>query len=105
MKFANVMSATLLVRCNASRRAVFFLQSLIALVFVIHVSTGSALNEISVLDKLASQILIYLGFEWFAERHEGTRVTVSVVAVQGSSRTQTVGQIEIIIWSEGCSLK
>lgn len=84
-KTRQCMSATLLVHCITSRKEVFFLHSVIAWVFVIHVSTGSALHEISGLDKLASQILIYLGSEQFAERHKGTRITVSAITVQGSS--------------------
>jgi hypothetical protein len=47
------VSVTLLVHCLTSRKSVFFLHSVIAWVFVIHVSTGSALHEISGLDKLA----------------------------------------------------
>ena len=61
-KIRQCLSATLFVHCITSRKAVLFLHTVITWVFVIHVSTGSALHEISGLDKLASQILIYLGF-------------------------------------------
>jgi len=80
------MSATLLVHCITSRKALFFLHSIIVSVFVIHGSTDSAAPEILGFDKLASKILIYMGFQQFAERHKGTRITVPVITVQGSSR-------------------
>ena len=62
-KIRQCVSDKLFVHCITSRKAVLLLHSVTAWVFVIHVSTGSALHEISGLDKLTFEILIYLGFE------------------------------------------